>query len=211
MRKLSITRALSELKVLKKRHENELSNLKPIAVRHGNKLMRPYVSIKVEDFEKQIEPGNQSIEKLERMIFEIKSKINESNSKTIVKIGENEMTVQEAIVKKELIELKKNRLNVLKRHLLQARNSFEEAVDDNKMKVEKQVQDVMQNSASKKIDSDMEKSINDSIEMLYKVEFIDKDLATKIQQLESEIEDFENNVDFALSESNSTTYIELDD
>lgn len=173
--------------------------------------MRPYVSIKVEDFEKQIEPGNQSIEKLEQMIFEIKSKINESNSKTIVKIGENEMTVQEAIVKKELIELKKNRLNVLKRHLLQARNSFEEAVDDNKMKVEKQVQDVMQNSASKKIDSDMEKSINDSIEMLYKVEFVDKDLATKIQQLESEIEDFENNVDFALSESNSTTYIELDD
>lgn len=211
MRKLSITRALSELKVLKKRHENELCNLKPIAVRHGNKLMRPYVSIKVEDFEKQIEPGNQSIEKLEQMIFEIKSKINESNSKTIVKIGENEMTVQEAIVKKELIELKKNRLNVLKRHLLQARNSFEEAVDDNKMKVEKQVQDVMQNSASKKIDSDMEKSINDSIEMLYKVEFVDKDLATKIQQLESEIEDFENNVDFALSESNSTTYIELDD
>lgn len=211
MRKLSITRALSELKLLKKRHEKLLGECNPIAVKHGSRLMGEYVSYKPEDFEKNIDPGMQAVEKLEDLIFEIKSKINYSNSKTIVKIGTKEMTVQEAIVQKDLISFKEARLKMLKEKLLNARALYERAVNDNKMNIAKQVQDLSGKSADKKVDPELEKNISESVEKLYKVEFVDHNLVDKIKVLENEIEEFNTNVDFALSESNSITTIEISD
>lgn len=211
MRTMTITRALCELKTLKQRHEKQLQELKVIAVKHGSKVRYPHPSYKPEDFEKEIDPNLQSIEKLEAMIFEIKSKIDESNSKTIVKIGSKEMTVKEAITMKDLVYLKKSRLNKMKRELESARDAYEKAIKENQSSIDRQVSDLASKSTNGKIDSDAETKISETVNTLYEVSFIDHGLSEKIKNLETEIEDFESNVDFALSESNSITSIEVSD
>ena len=94
--------------------------------------------------------------------------------------------------------------------MVSARNEFDRALNDNKLRIEKIIQD--QTAASSVKDPELEKKTVESIESLYKVEFVNViDLEKKIESLEKEISDFENNVDYALSEANSTTYIEIPD
>lgn len=211
MRTLTITRALNELKLLKNRHGKEIQkNFNIIAVKHGSRLKPPYAAYSPADFEKGIDPTYQSVVKLEEQIFEIKSKIDKSNSETIVKIGDKEMTVREAIAMKELIAIKEARLEVMKKSLENARAVFERALKENQDSISRQVSDYISNTTGK-IDPEIEKGIVESTESLYKVEMIDHGLSDKIKALEKEIEDFKNNVDFVLSESNSITTIEISD
>lgn len=211
MRKLTITRALCELKLLKKRHNDQINEkFNVIAVKHGSKLRPPYSSYKPEDFEKGIDPVMQSVEKLEKMIFEIKSKIEESNSKTIVKIAGKEMTVKEALILKDLMPLKEYRLDKMKRSLNDARESYEEALKENQYNIDRQLSD-LNSKTTGKVDPEAEKSITNTVNTLYEVKFIDHELSKKVEELEKEIEDFNSNVDFALSESNSITMIEVSD
>lgn len=209
--KYTITRALAELKVLRQRHEGKVSELKAIAVKHGNKLRNPYSSYREENFKEQSVSSVQSIEDLQNRIIEIKNAIDASNFTTKVNIGDKEMTVLEALNMKNSIGLKKTYLSALKRQMMNARNEFERALNDNKLRIEKIIQDQTAASSSVK-DPEIEKKTVESIESLYKVEFVDAiDLEKKIESLEKEISNFENNVDYALSEANSTTYIEIPD
>jgi uncharacterized small protein (DUF1192 family) len=200
----TITKSLSLLKTLKARYDKEVRNLECIAVKHGTKLRRPYSSYKPEDFMKTSVAQIQSIEDLEKRIIEIKTKIDQANATTKVKIGSREMTIQEALVEKSFIGLKKMRLQEYKRQLMAAREEFDQAVEENKKRVEKIVQD--------KADKAAEEEVVKSVELAYPVEMIDaSSLSERIKSLESEIEEFESNVDYALSEVNSITHIEVSD
>lgn len=200
----TITKSLSLLKTLKARYNKELNNLECIAVKHGSKLRRPYSSYKPDDFKEHSLSQIQSLEALEKRIVEIKTKIDQANAVTKVKIGSKEMTIQEALVEKSFIGLKKQRLQAYKTQLQEARDEFERALEENKRRVEKVVQD--------KADKAGEEEVVKSIEAVYSVEMVDASgLSERIKSLEDEIEEFESNVDFALSEVNSTTHIEVSD
>lgn len=209
--KYSITRALAERKVLIKRHEKAVKELDLIAVQRGSRLMGSYTHIKPEDFSSRVKEAWQSILSLESRIDAIKNQIDQSNLVTSVKIGSEVMTVQEAIVKKNSIALKKARLKKMKSLYNDAKLVNDSAIDENRRRIEKTVAD---NTAanSGKVDPELEKQAVMQIEALYGVKFIDPlSLETMIKQLESEIEEFESNVDYALSESNSQTFIEIPD
>jgi len=201
----SITRALSELKVLEKRFYSGIDDLHLIAVKHGLILRRPYSSIKSDDFKTKAEAGDQSIRAIEERIALIKKKIAEVNSKTTVTIGSREMTIQEALIEKStIIPLKEARLEKYKRLLTEARNQFDTAVMENEEKIQRNIQD--------RKDVLTEIQAREEIESTRKVEMVDPlNLAEKIKELEDEITDFKGNVDFALSEKNSTTYIQIED
>lgn len=200
----TITKSLSLLKTLKARYDKEIGNLECIAVKHGTKLRRPYSSYKPEDFKKNSLSQIQSVEALEKRIIEIKTKIDQANATTKVKIGGREMTIQEALVEKSFIGLKKMRLQEYKRQLMFAREEFDQAIEENKRRVEKIVQD--------KADKAAEEEVVKSVELAYPVELIDaSSLSERIKLLENEIEEFESNVDYALSEVNSITHIEVSD
>lgn len=212
--KLTITRALNEIKLLKSRYQNQVRELAPIAVQHGLKLRSPYSSYKPEDFASQVKPSMQSVEDLWSRIIEIKTKIDQSNMTTIVKIGTSEMTVQEALVMKNFISEKELLLSKLKNCLRSARAEYDCALEDNRKKVERTVSEntAATGNGSAKVDPDLEKRAIDQVENLYNVKFIDPlSLESLVKQLETEVEEFKNNVDFALSESNSTTFIEISD
>jgi tetrahydromethanopterin S-methyltransferase subunit G len=210
MLKISITRALSELKVLQKRFEKEVRNLSVISIRHGQILM-DNSSIRPEDFREAAKSQLQRIEDLQKRIFEIKTKIQQSNAITVVKIGSQEMTVLEALVKKSVLENQKDLLAKLKSALATSNHLHEKAISTNEARVSKQLEDATKNT-SVKLDPEIEKEIKKSVESLYPIEVIDPcKISDKIKKLEEEIEDFENNVDFALSESNALTQIEVRD
>jgi tetrahydromethanopterin S-methyltransferase subunit G len=207
---ISITRALSELKVLQKRFEKEVRNLSVISIRHGQILM-DNSSIRPEDFREAAKSQLQRIEDLQKRIFEIKTKIQQSNAITVVKIGSREMTVLEALVKKSVLENQKDLLAKLKSALVTSNHLHEKAISTNEARVSKQLEDATKNT-SVKLDPEIEKEIKKSVESLYPIEVIDPcKISDKIKELEEEIEDFENNVDFALSESNALTQIEVGD
>jgi ferredoxin-fold anticodon binding domain-containing protein len=209
--KYSITRALAERKVLIKRHEKAVKELDLIAVQRGSRLMGGYSHIKPEDFINKVKEAWQSVLSLETRIDAIKNQIDRSNLVTTIKIGSKEMTIQEAIVMKNSICLKKDRLTKMKQSYRQALSANNDALEENRRRVEKTVAD---NTAanSGKVDPELEKQAVQQIESLYGVKFIDPlSLETMIKQLESEIEEFESNVDYALSESNSQTFIEIPD
>lgn len=207
---ISITRALSELKVLQKRFDKEVSQLDVISVQHGLTLMKNS-SVKPEDFSEKAKAQLQSVEDLQKRIHLIKTKIQQSNAITVVKIGTQEMTVLEAIIKKSLIENQKDLLARLKKQLISANDNFEAATVSNENKIAKQLEDATKNSTVK-LDLEVEKQIKASVESLYPIKMIDPcKLSDKIKALEGEIEEFEANVDFALSESNALTQIEVGD
>ena len=212
--KYSITRALAERKVLIKRHEKAVRELTLIAVQRGNLLQGSYTHIKPEDFSERAKSKMQSILSLEARIDEIKYKIDQSNLVTMIKIGSREMTIQEALVLKNSITLKKERLKKMKSLYTTAKIEYNDAVEENRKKIDKEVSE---NTAailgsSSKPDTGIEERIKESVERTYSVVFIDPlSLEQEIAKLESEIEEFESNVDYALSESNSQTFIEITD
>lgn len=211
--KITITRALSELKTLKKRFEKEIRRIHPIAVKRGGKLRGTYVSFKPEDFKNQAEAEIQSIEALRERILAIKTEIDKSNMITEIEIGGNKYTIVEALVQKSFIEQDKFYLNVLRNAYENAMREYNAAEMENQQKIEKQLEEwIKANGGTQKPSKEQEEEIKNSVETLYNVSLIDpSDLRTKIEKLEKFIEDFEGNVDYALSESNSSTYIEIPD
>ena len=209
--KYSITRALAELKLLKDRINKEIFAASMIAVKHGKKLRSPYTSFKEEDFVSTAKSQYQSIIALMNRLDMIKIAIDRSNFETKVKIGSKEMTVLEALVEKGNITFKKSLLSYMKQQQSGARREVELATKENKTKVENIVHDQLTSKdLSKK--EDVEKEAVEGIEKLYEIKLIDPlALEDKIKELETEIEEFEKNVDFVLSESNSTTFIEIPD
>jgi predicted polyphosphate/ATP-dependent NAD kinase len=205
--KISITRALAELKTLRSRYESEVSDLDVIGVSVGKKMLAPYTQYTPEEFGKVVSSKYQSLIDIEKRIVLIKTKIDQSNFQTKVKIGETEMTVLEAIEMKNFIELKKDRLERLKSGLKVARKNYEVAIQKNVDRIEKNVSD--QTSAGNK-DKELEATIKESIEKLYPVSYIDPlAVEKKIEEEEKFISSFETEVDFVLSESNSLNYIEI--
>ena len=210
--KYSITRALAERKVLIKRHEKAVKELELIAVQRGNRLVGEHSHIKPEDITDRVKSSYQSILDLERRIDEIKFQIDKSNLVTVIKIGTKEMTIQEALVLKNSIELRKSRLRKMKDLYRKAKSSYDESFEANRRIIEKTVADTISASKDGKTDTELEKNTANQINSLYEVKFVDPlSLETIIKQLETENEEFESNVDYALSESNSQTFIEVAD
>lgn len=125
----------------------------------------------------------------------------------MVKISSREMTINDALIEKSMILLKKDRLLKYKALLNEARSEFELATEENKKRVEKIVQDKSASSSDTN-----EKDVSEMIDKTYPIELIDPSkLDERIKILEKEVEEFESNVDFALSEINSITKIEIPD
>lgn len=214
MTKYTITRALTKLKNLKDEYEKKMKELKLIAVKRGDLLYDAYASYKEEDFINKVGSTNQSLMDIFNLIMEIKAKIDQSNYTTKIMICGKEMTVHEAIVLKNLLPLKKDYLNEMKKHLLAARKSYSKALEYNQEEINLMIRNrttsAAGTTASKDILKDVEKSSAEAIDKLYHVDYVDPLKADeKIEKLEKEIREFEMDIDYVLSESNSTTYIEI--
>lgn len=205
--KISVSRALTELKTIDSRIQKKINEGVFIAgkKKSSKKINNTHT---IEEFNEFAKSSYDSVSDLIKRRKSIKSAIVNSNATTKIEIGGVEMTVAEAIERKSSIELEKLFLNKLERSyrdlVTQVKNANEN-VEDN-------LKDLLKASvgSDKKLGdmSTFEKAYRDSNEY----EVIDPlKLADKIENLRKSIEDFEIEVDAILTESNVCTQIEIED
>lgn len=212
MAEITVTRALSELKTLKARFEKSLRDLNLVAVNQGQKLRAPFTSYKKEDFEDKARAGLQSSNALYNRIIALKTAIDQSNSVTKVKICGQELTIQEVLVQKKYLELKHDQLNEFKSQATRMRQDYDSAVQENNSAIEKMVASTIGRDGSEQQKTAARKEAEEYINRTREVSVIDPcAIDGLIKDLEDNISEFENNVDYALSESNSTTVINIPD
>lgn len=197
---LTITRALAELKLLSKRIDRK--------IRNGT-----YVSWSTKNNRRKDDPVNdarshyQSVVDLIGYRNRLKSKVVESNATTNVKIAGQTYTVADAIERKQSIANEKLLLQTLK----QQRLSAKQQVDLHNQKERGHLQELLKANFGRdtsKLDPESTKQMEATFWENNKASLIDPlNLDDEIEKLETSIEDFESEVDFVLSESNSQTHI----
>lgn len=205
----SIHRALGELKVLDKRIEKEIKNGVYIGFKKKSVAKESQTGKTVEQFGVEAKAVKQSVDDLINRRRLIKEAIVNSNATTLVVIGGKEMTVASAIERKTSIEYDTKLLARLKLQYNKATSTVSlqnEAVEsDISSKI-----DIMLGAEKSKNQELVNKFSNDYRES-NSWELVDPlGLKEVIDKLEEEIITFENEVDVVLSESNATTFIEID-
>jgi hypothetical protein len=209
MAKISVSRALVELKTLEKRIQKSIENLEPIGLMLGQK---PEATIQNrQDFEKSAQAGYQQIQSLIRRRRQIKNAIVQSNALTQVQIVGERMTVAEAIERKSSIALEKE----LKTNLWKKYSDKTTQLEEHNQKVNRQLFQLLQATYAKP-EQDVRTEDHDTIAIPFKennlASLIDPlQLKATLFALDASIDAFEAEVDIALTESNARTEVEVAD
>ncbi|MGE7912067.1 hypothetical protein [Lysinibacillus xylanilyticus] len=205
-KKLSIHRALTELKMLNNRIEaatNEVSLV--LANRKSNGKIN---GVEIQEYEKQMQASYDKVVSLVDYRNRIKAQVVESNAKTKVIVGKEEMTVAEAIERKQSIQYEKELLEVMQQQYRSAINTVAKENDALPAKLETYLVNILGNK-----DKQSPEEVKLHTETFMKrneYELIDPmNVKKKIETLSNRIEEFESEVDAVLSESNATIFIEV--
>ena len=199
---MSITQALAEIKLLDKRLSKHIDNITWADV---STLSKP---IDADKFKAKAQAEFQSYMDLMKRRDSIKRAIVLSHASTRVKIASWEGSVAEAIEHKKSIQYKQNLLEVMKFQLLKAKNEFE----SQKSAVDMRLERLLQSELGKDVKTNPETitALSTSFRSNNSVVFVDPlDLASKISTLENEVDSFETNADWVLSEANGRTMINV--
>jgi hypothetical protein len=207
--KMSIHRALAELKTLDKRIQRGVAE-KFVAMQIGQEAPRGYKELK--DFTSQAEASYQSAKALIERRNAIKCAITASNAATIVVIAGKEMTVASAIDRRDTgLQYDKALLASLRRQLQAVEMEIERERQDVERRLEQRIQSDL-GSKDRKTNADEVENITKAFLKRYKPDMVDPvKIKDEIKRLTDEIEQFEMEVDFTLSESNTQTLIEIED
>ena len=196
---ITITRALTELKTLDKRIQK--------AIDSGSFISFQGQFYKPSEQTKNAASDYQSIVDLLERRKKIKSLIVMCNAVTKVTICGKEMTIAEAIETKSSIKHLENLLNRLKSQYSQANVSVENINEKVRRDLESKTK-----MTGEKEDSKMDiNEFSTTYLGLHGVKLYDPiKISSKISETEDYITKFKSEVDFVLTEKNSTTYINVD-
>ena len=207
--KMTIHKALCELKILDSRINNAISSARfCLANKHSNEKVN---GVTVEEYQETMKASYNKASDLIKRREAIKRAVVLSNAKTIVKIGGKEYTVAEAIeMNNHGIDLKLQLKNAMKKQYDSAMTTIiskNSVVDD---KATEYVVGLFGQKESKTANEEYEKARKSYIEA-NTMELIDPvNILEKIEVLEVEIADFTTEVDSALSVSNALTEITVE-
>ena len=212
--KMTIHKALAELKTMDDRIYKAIGNATYVlAVKHSAEKIN---GVKVSDFKENMKSGYQKVTDLIARRDAMKRAVVLSNATTKVQVGNVEYTVAEAIeMKNHGMEFKKTLLQKLYTAYGVAQNEFNknsgEALEK---KAEQYVLAVIQaqpKDAKMGVDSDAMKSVRQTYIDNNKYDILDPmNIAKIIEALDAEINEFNAEVDAALSVSNALTVIEFE-
>jgi len=207
MAKITIHRALSELKVIDSKIAKAVHSIDPVGIKQNNKDVNgKYPEAKF------IENAKSSYQSILDMITRktvIKNAIVLSNAKTSVTVANKVMTVADAITAKSYAETKQIFIDNLKAKSRTARTNLERRNAEVDVKKE--------NFITASLGGDKGKAKPEEVQALGKMfeennmySLVDPlDIETKIETLDSELQEFLGEVDAVLSETNATTFIEV--
>lgn len=205
---ITVTRGLAEMKLLKKRIESKINSSTFIAEKKksAKKINNVFT---IEEFGTEAKANYNSIVDLIERLKIIKSAIVKFNAEQMVIIVDKEMTVADAIERKNNIEFEKKLLKMMVQQynsIIATVNRRNEVMEQN---LDNQIQ-AMIGSDNKK--SDGAEAFADQYRKTNGYDIVDPlKLKDKIDKLQEDIENFETNVDFVLSEKNSSNKIVIPD
>ena len=196
--KMTVTRALSTLKLLDKRINKSIAN----------SIFANYTVGGVLDNDNYTPNEDlQAVNDLIQYRAKLKTAIMSSNSTTKVKVGKVKMTVVQAIETKDSILYKKNLLHKILGDLRRVTSDVELVNEDVKDRLDKIVQ---ASFGSSEVSKSSYESISKPFLEKNSAKTVDSEKFIRIAlDLEEEIDTFESEVDLVLSESNATTTIEV--
>jgi hypothetical protein len=208
MSEISVTRGLVKLKTLSRQIERMFGDGSPIVgVIVGEKPPTNFNS--AEDFKVKAKSAFDSLTDLIKFRSDLKSAIVKSNAYTTVQVGNTTMTVAEAIERKQSIEIDKRFLTMLRNQYSNCQNTVDTENED----IDRQLERLVESSFGGK-DKRVEKSDYDNIAKPFLAanerKLIDPlGIKAIIDKMMAMIDDFLENVDVALSESNAKTMINI--
>jgi hypothetical protein len=205
--KITITEGLVRLKTLDSRINKAINSVVPTDVQVSGKLSTRETP---EEFKKSAKAAMQSANDLIALRDKIKCAIVKANASTKVTIGSQEMTIAEAIDKKEAIAYKK----LLLGHLTAKLGASKNVVDRNNLRMQEDLTDHLNAifGTDKKVSDGMVTSITKEFKETREATIVDPlGIQVIITDLEEEISDFEDNVDTQLSIINASTQIEIEE
>lgn len=202
---ISITRALSELKLLDARIQKKITESVFVDARKANSENTLVTGMKVT----QLEDGAYaSVVDLIARRQSVKSAIILSNANTKVTIGKVTMTVAEAIEQKKSVEYKKALVTHLRHQLAKSRAVIQKSNMEMEASIERQATAVL--GKATKDSSEEYKNFTDMYTKANSATLVDPmKIEDKIAELSLDVEGFESEVDFVLSESNARTSVEV--
>lgn len=207
MEKLTIHRALSELKLIGAKIEKQTNELVPSGIVQKDKLVDGVYQ--KDDFENTARSRYQAVNDLINRRNKIKASIVKANGETKVKVAGEEMTIADAITLKGTIDSRKKVVDVLRRK----HNATKAALEKNNAQVDANALGLSQMALGKqgvKLGPDeIKNAVGPYLESntfhLVDPLFVEKEIV----DLEKKIGDFEAEVDAVLSEANAITIIEI--
>lgn len=208
--KISIHRALSELKLLDDQITKKIEGLQPIALKQRDSLRNN--SMSEEAFKDKASSDYDSILGLIARRREIKAAIIKSNAETVIKVGDESMTVAEAIHRKSEKDFTEKLIGSMEKSWKKASAEYNNendhlagiALNNALVMLGKEGQ-----AGVKPTDEDV-KNITEPFIERNKIHLVDPlGLESKIGGLKTAYDTFMSNVDACLSESNATTFIEV--
>lgn len=211
MTKISVTRALTEIKHLSDRIERA-ANEQFIGVMKGKNSFEVCVSAPSQSiesvsnsFKKNLQAVNDLISRRERL----KKAVISSNATTMVTVSGVNMTVAEAIEKKASIAFKQRLLSTVSQQYILSKARVESENVKLSAEINTAVQAAYANDKGK-VDEDQYNAVANPRLARNEYSLIDpNNVDSVITSLKNEIDNFLQEVDFVLSESNSRTEIEV--
>lgn len=205
--KMTIHRALAELKLIDAKIGKQISTMSPVGIKQKDKLVDGFST--EEDFKTQAQAKFDSVTALITRKVALKSAVVKANGETMVKVAGVEMSIADAITMKSTVAFKKALVGKLK----QTHDTRLGQLFTNNDQVNANVQRILEATFGKEnvkaTKEDMEAVRKPYIEAN---EFLLVDpikVLDKVEALEKEIGDFEMEVDATLSEINAITFIEI--
>lgn len=205
--KMTLHRALAELKILDSRISKAMDSLNPVAIKQNDKLVN--LAVDEQEFSEKAKASFQSVKDLMDRKIKIKKALVLKNAQTTFKVADQTMTIADAISLKNMMNLKKDFLESLKE---KHKKSMAQLNRGNEM-VNNNLQALLLSSLGKessKQDENSVKAISEPFLKLNKLTLCDPlKIEKEMENMQNEIDAFETEVDAALSEINATTFIEI--
>lgn len=207
MERMTIHRALSELKIINARIEKTIESLNPTGITQRDQVVGMFKT--VDEFSSEAKSNLQSVNDLIDRKNKIKSAIVEANGKTSVDVNGKKMTIADAINYKQIIIYKKKIVETIAKKHVQALKGAEHHNNQIEQNALRLAESALQKDNVKINDGDAV-AITEPYIAKNKFEILDPLKAEKlVQSMEEEIYKFESEVDSVLSEINAVTKIEI--
>lgn len=206
---LTITRSLAEIKLLDRRISSATNNLCPVNI-GVNKLINPAMQAKQEQFIAKAAADYQSVQDLIARRAAIKAAVVISNATTEVVVAGKSYTVAAAIESKTSIANQKTLLRQLKQQYHNIQSELRDATASYNSRLDRFLESQAAALGKSKGDAAWVAEQTLAFSEMHQPVLVDPlNLSEVISKMEAEVDNFEAEVDYCLSESNARTTIEI--